>query len=361
MPGPAACHRGSKLLLRHRAALVPCRSRLSPPALPKALWRHRNYPSAPAGLSAVPLADAIRHLGTGSSAAPLEAPGIRLNRGFGSALVILPLSTQELPMAATRPQREGSVPDLAAVRCPGYAGCTPRAARSCSASEGEAALGRPLRSRLPPSLGGQLPPASRWPAAGPICSRGRLLLSGTAEPDGSGAEASEAALCQGAPDWLTGLRNGYLLRVKASDWPRGTCNASSEDAGVRVPERCRGAAAAPPGMAARSRRCPQHRPAPAALGTSGQHQQSQRRICRLFVLLQLAAIAIALLMSQSWQEEAVPQSVTSSEQGFYVKKRQKDKAAFLNPFPQHRVPEVQSVAEQTCLGCPSTARVRSVS
>lgn len=45
--------------------------------------------------------------------------------------------------------------------------------------------------------------------------------------------------------------------------------------------------------------------------------------------------------------------MTSSEQGFYVKKRQKDKAAFLNPFPQRRVPEVQSVAEQTCSGCPS--------
>ncbi|CAN8215472.1 unnamed protein product [Coccothraustes coccothraustes] len=198
---------------------------------------------------------------------------------------------------ATRPQREGSVPDAAAVRCPGDGGRTPRAAKSCSAIEGEAAPGRPLRSRLPPSLGGQLPPASRWPAAGPICSGGRLPLPGTPAPDESGAEASEAALCQGAPDWLTGLRNGYLVRVKASDWPRGTCNASSEDAGVRVPARCRGAAAAPPGMAARSRSCVQRRPAPGALGPSGQHQQSQRKICRLFVPLQLAAIATVLLMS----------------------------------------------------------------
>ncbi|XP_071282733.1 ejaculatory bulb-specific protein 1-like [Agelaius tricolor] len=93
---------------------------------------------------------------------------------------------------------------------PGGWGCTPHAAGSCSASEGEAAPGRPLRSRLPPSLGGPLPPGSRWPMAGPICSRGRLPLPGTAAADGSGAEASEAALCQGAPDWLTGLRNGYL-------------------------------------------------------------------------------------------------------------------------------------------------------
>lgn len=177
---------------------------------------------------------------------------------------------------ATRPQREGSVPDSAAVRCPGDGGCTPRAARSCSASEGEAALGQPIRSRLPPSLNGQFPPASGWPAAGPICSGGRLPLPGTEAPDGSGAEASEAALCQGAPDWLTGLCNGYLVRVKAADWSRGTCNASSEDAGVRVPERCRGAAAAPPAMAARSRLCPPHRPALGALGPSRQHQQSQR-------------------------------------------------------------------------------------
>ncbi|XP_074398592.1 uncharacterized protein LOC141729332 [Zonotrichia albicollis] len=212
---------------------------------------------------------------------------------------------------------------------PGGWGCTPHAARFCSASEGEAALGRPLRSRLPLSLGGPLPPASRWPAAGPICSRGRLPLPGTAAADGSGAEAPEAALCQGAPDWLTGLRNGYLLRVRASDWPRGTCNASSEDAGVRVPARCRGAAAAAPGMAARSRRWPQHPPAPGALGPSGQYQQrSRRNICRLLVPLQLAPIAAALLMSQSWQEEAVPQPVTSSEQGFYVKKRQKTKPLF---------------------------------
>lgn len=191
---------------------------------------------------------------------------------------------------------------------PGGWRLTPRAARSCSASEVEAALGRPLRSWLPPSLGGQVPPASRWPAPGPICSRGRLLPSGTEAADGSGAKA---ALCQGAPDWLTGLRNGYLVRVKASDWSRGTCNASSEDAGVRVPENCRGAAAVPPGMAACSRRCPQHRPAPGALGPSRLHQQSQRKISRLFVPLQLAAIAIAWLMSQSCQEEAVPQSVTS--------------------------------------------------
>lgn len=143
-------------------------------------------------------------------------------------------------------------------------------------ARGRQRLGQPIRSRLPPSLGEQFPPASRWAAAGPTCSGGRLPLPGTAKPDGSGAEASEAALCQGAPDWLTGLCNGYLVRVKASDWSRGTCNASSEDAGVRVPERCRGAAAAPPGAAARSRPCPQHRPALGALGPSRQHQQSQR-------------------------------------------------------------------------------------
>ncbi|XP_077036727.1 uncharacterized protein LOC129122121 isoform X2 [Agelaius phoeniceus] len=120
-----------------------------------------------------------------------------------------PFSPTTVPQA-TRPQREGSVPDSAAVCCPGD-GAAPRTLPGpCSASEGEAAPGRPLRSRLPPSLGGPLPPGSRWPAAGPICSRGRLPLPGTAAADGSGAETSEAALCQGAPDWLTGLRNGYL-------------------------------------------------------------------------------------------------------------------------------------------------------
>lgn len=339
MLGTAACLGGSELSGETAGCpLSPCPSRLSRSrsalrllrALPKALWRHPRFPSATAGsrlcLSQMPfdsLAQAALQLLCRHS-------GTRLNRGFGSArrrsfcrsprrncrwrLTLHPSAmaraTQHKPLRfpgasgglprdpffptfpqATRPQREGSVPEEAAVRCPGDGGCTPRAARSCSASEGQTALGRPVRSRLPPSLGGQLPPARLWPAAGPICSRGRLRLPGTAASDGSGAEASEAALCQGAPDWLTGLRNGYLVRVKASDWPRGTCNASSEDAGVRVPARCRGAAAAPPGMAARCRRSPQHRPAPGALGPSGQHQRSQRKICRLFVPLQLAAIA----------------------------------------------------------------------
>lgn len=242
----------------------------------------------PMAISVTPTSDGPG--GTAQTASP--------SRGLQGPLQA-PVSPSTVPQA-TGPQREGSVPDSASRSLPGGRGCTPHAARSCSAGEEEAALGRPLRSRLPPSLGGPLPPASRWPAAGPICSRGRLLLPGTAALDGSGAEAPEAALCQGAPDWLTGVRNGYLLRVRASDWPRGTCNASSEDAGVRVPARCRGAAAAPPGMAARSRRWPQHPPASGALGPAGQHQQrSQRKICRLFVPLQLAAIATALLMSQS--------------------------------------------------------------
>ncbi|KAF4788635.1 hypothetical protein TURU_159912 [Turdus rufiventris] len=36
--------------------------------------------------------------------------------------------------------------------------------------------------------------------------------------DGSGAEASEAALCQGEPDWPTGLCNGYLSFGKGGSW-----------------------------------------------------------------------------------------------------------------------------------------------
>lgn len=164
----------------------------------------------------------------------------------------------------TGPQREGSAPGSAAVRCP----------QRC----------RVLRHRrvqrwgtapVPalPSLGGQVPPQSRCPAPGPICSRGRLPRPGTAAPDGSGAEV---ALCQGAPDWLTGLRNGYLVRVKASDWWRGTCNASSEDAGVRVPARCRGRARPrrewrPAAGAVRRTARPRPRPCPAASPVPPEH------------------------------------------------------------------------------------------
>lgn len=319
IPGTSACHRGYKLFgetpgFPHARPLAPLpgaaqhcgsyrRSRRSRGGI-------RNQPRATAGFSAVPLADALCQLGIGSSAAPLEAvwdaaePRLWLGAGdspplhseLPMAINVTPTSEGPGDTAQTAspsrsrlwpPEGPGFPPPrfpagngaAAGGLCAGLGGrsrpggwrLTPRAARSCSASEVEAALGRPLRSRLPPSLGGQVPPASRWPAPGPICSRGRLLPPGTEAADGSGAKA---ALCQGAPDWLTGLRNGYLVRVKASDWSRGTCNASSEDAGVRVPESCRGAAAVPPGMAACSRRCPQHRPAPGALGPSRLHQQS---------------------------------------------------------------------------------------
>lgn len=100
--------------------------------------------------------------------------------------------------------------------------------------------------------------------------------------------------------------------------------------------------------------CPQHRQLwalSALLGSSNGPAEDSR----LFVPLQPAAIAIAWLVSQSWQEEAVPQSVTSLEQAFYLKKQQKDKASFLNSFPQHRVPKVQNEAEQPCLCCPCSA------
>lgn len=163
-----------------------------------------------------------------------------------------PLSRRQRAAAA------GHCAGLGGRSLPGNGSCPPGAARCCSASEGEAALRRPLGSRLPPSPAG----SSRQRAAGR-----RRDLYALAEGYCRLARrhrrkrcwASEAALCQGAPDWLTGLCNGYLVRVKASDWSRGTCNASSGDAVVRVPERCRGATAAPPGMAARGRRCPQHR------------------------------------------------------------------------------------------------------
>lgn len=314
-------------LVRQRASLMPCPSPRSRSALPAPAGAPQGAVAAsamnrePLRGSAEPLADAICQLGTGSSAAPLEAlldsPEPRLRLGW--ALVILPLSTQELPMAIhVTPNSRAREAQPKPLRFPGASRGLPRdpvfppfprqrgrsgravcrarwpfAARGwrlhpvrcqlLQRQRGATALGRPLRSRLPPSLSGRPPPASPWPAAGPIYSRGRLLLLGMAAPDGSGAEASEAAVCQGAPDWLTGLCNGYLVRVKASDWPRGTCNASSEDAGVRVPARGRGAAAAPPGMGALGRRClstalPAARPAPGAPGPSRLQQRSQRYI-----------------------------------------------------------------------------------
>lgn len=70
-------------------------------------------------------------------------------------------------------------------------------ARQRYRSWGPAASAGPCRPLPAPSL-----------AARPISPRGRLPSSGTAAPDGSGAETSEAALCQGMPDWLTGLCNG---------------------------------------------------------------------------------------------------------------------------------------------------------
>lgn len=106
-------------------------------------------------------------------------------------------------------------------------GSAPRPAGSHSANGGEATAETPgatlrqsslacllacLPLSLSLSLGGQPATASCSPAtsreAGPISSGGRLPFPGTAAPDGSGAEAWEAALCQGTPDWLQGLCNG---------------------------------------------------------------------------------------------------------------------------------------------------------
>ncbi|XP_041328064.1 uncharacterized protein LOC121356070 [Pyrgilauda ruficollis] len=233
-----------------------------------------------------------------SSAAPLEALGIRLNRGFGSARRCslsrsprrncrwrLTLHPQQWPGRHSANRRAFPEPPVAS---PGAlfslhfpAGNEAAAGGLCAGLGGRSLPGlwrlHPERCRVLQhqrgggSNGAAAPipapsvPRRAAPARQPLAGGGTYMLSRKVtaawhgRSNGSGAEASEAALCQGAPDWLTGLRNGYLVRVKASDWPRGTCNASSEDAGVRVPARCRGAAAAPPGMAARSRRCPQHR------------------------------------------------------------------------------------------------------
>ncbi|XP_023783482.1 uncharacterized protein LOC111929894 isoform X2 [Cyanistes caeruleus] len=256
MLGTSACHRGSKLFAKTQASLTPCPSHLSPEPLSTAA--PTAAPEGAVAASAInrePLQGSQLCLSQMPFASLAQAAlqllcrhsGVRLNRGFGSALVILPLSAQELPMAINvKPTSKGpgdtaqtaSLPRsllwppegpcfppafpagnaaAAGGLCAGLGGHSLPGGwrlpyRSCSASEGEAALERPLRSSLPPSVGGQLPPASRWPAAGPICSRGRLPLPCTEAADGSGAEASEAALCQGAPDWLTGLCNGYLLQ-----------------------------------------------------------------------------------------------------------------------------------------------------
>lgn len=55
------------------------------PALPKALWRHPQFPSGTAGLSAVLPQMPLASLAQAALQLLRRHSGIRLNRGFGSA------------------------------------------------------------------------------------------------------------------------------------------------------------------------------------------------------------------------------------------------------------------------------------
>lgn len=370
-------------LVRQRASLMPCPSPLSPEPLSAAGSCRRsprrcggicNEPRATAGLSRASRrchlpawhrqlcgssggtsgfawTEASARLGAGDPPA-LHAGAAHgdsrytQQQGPGGSAQAAPLS-RSLPRPpegprvpsfpeAAGPQREGCVPGSVALCCPGMA-AAPRALPAPAAP----ARGHSPGAAAPvpaPSV-----PQRAAPASEPLAGGGTYILSRkvTAARHGGarrkrcwgiwGSSLSRSAwLADGTLQWLSGKSQGLWLAARYLQCVKWGCwgaRASARPGGGRGPAgNGRSRPALPQHSPARSTAgSGRSRPFPAAAALPALHS-------RLFEPLLLAAVAIARLMSQSWLEEAVPQSLTSLEEGFYVKKAAERQSLFSQSF-----------------------------